>query len=178
MKDTLDHRKRGAMENLEEFQIPKDAIEKLQDPEFLRKQVEEGKTFQEILGYNLETMEKFYTAACNLFQKQEYRQAADAFIFLSTLNPFVPTYWLGLGMSQQLDEEYRTALLAYGMAILTDVQNPLPHYHSGFCYRMLGEYENAKTSLDLAITTCNDFQEYGWLKQRSQIARHALEKSH
>ena len=38
--------------------------------------------------YSVDTMEKFYQGAYNLFQQQEYRKAADAFVFPTTLNPF------------------------------------------------------------------------------------------
>ncbi|MFQ5730114.1 MAG: CesD/SycD/LcrH family type III secretion system chaperone, partial [Waddliaceae bacterium] len=82
------------MENMEEYKIPEEAIEKLKDPEVIRRQIEEGKTFQEIIGYSVDTMEKFYQGAYNLFQQQEYRKAADAFVFLTTLNPYVHNYWL------------------------------------------------------------------------------------
>lgn len=165
------------MENLDEFQIPRDALEKIKDPELLRKQIEEGKTFQEILGYSQETMDKFYAAARQLFQKQEYRDSADAFIFLSTLNPYVPTYWLGLGMSQQLEGEYQASLLAYGMVMLTDPKNPVPHYHSAVCYKAIGEREvTVSTALDLAITLCGDLEEYQALKERAESAKNSLKK--
>lgn len=156
--------------------IPNEALERLKDPEVVRRQVKEGKTFQEILGYSNEDMEKFYQAAYGLFQKQEYQKAADAFVFLTTLNPYVHSYWLGLGMSEQLGGGYQGALLAYAMAILTNVENPVAHYHSGSCYRMLQDDENALQSFEMALRCAGDAEEFDNLKERARVAKAALEK--
>lgn len=162
------------MENMEEYLIPEEALEKLKDPSVIREQVKEGKTFQEILGYTQESMERFYGAAYQLFQKQEYQKAADAFVFLTTLNPYVHNYWLGLGMSEQLNGSYQGGLLAYAMAILTDAENPLPHYHSGNCYRGLSDDMNAFQSYELTIRFCGDKPEYSVLKEQATKAKDSL----
>jgi len=163
-------------ENVGEYFIPKEALEKLKDPEVIRRQVKEGKTFQEIIGYKQDSMEKFYNTAHQLFQKQEYQKAADAFVFLTTLNPYVHNYWLGLGMSEQLTENYQGALLAYAMAILTDVENPITHYQSGNCYRALNEETNAIQSYDMAIRCAADSPEHENIKERASKAKEELEK--
>src|ERR1700733_5711418 len=152
------------MDHLEEFKIPEEALSRLKDPAYLQKQVAEGKSFQEILGFSFETMNKFYSAAYNLFQKQQYAEASDAFVFLTTLNPRVHTYWLGLGMSEQLNEEFDAALLAYSMAILTDEANPLPHYHSASCYFAIHDKENTIISLEMALQRAGEKVEYATIK--------------
>lgn len=164
------------MDNMEEYNIPEEAIEKLKDPEILRRQMEEGKTFQEIIGYTDETMEKFYKVAYHLFQQQEYQKAADAFIFLTTLNPNIHSYWLGLGMSEQLCGGYQGALLAYAMAILTDVESPTAHYHSATCYRILHDNESALQSLEMAVRCAGDKTDFAHLKERAVSAKLELEK--
>lgn len=157
-----------------EFEIPSDALEKMKDPAHIKKQVEEGKTFQEILGYSSETMDKFYDAAHHLFQKQQYEEAADAFVFLTTLNPKVHSYWLGLGMSEQLIEEHDSALLAYGMAILTNMENPLPHYHSASCYHALQDRNSAIISLELAIRQAEGREEFSLIKEKAEALLNKL----
>ncbi len=140
------------MDHIERNDIPEEAMEKLRDPELIQKQVSEGKTFQEILGYTSEKMEKFYEGAYNLFQMQEYEKASDAFIFLTTLNPYVHSYWLGLGMAEQLKDHYNSALMAYSMANLTNMENPIPHYHSAKCYLALGDKINAMIALETTLS--------------------------
>jgi len=162
------------MEHMDEYKIPEDAVERLKDPEVIRKQMQEGKTFQEIIGFSPEKMEKFYHIAHNLFLKQEYQKAADAFIFLTTLNPYVHNYWLGLGMSEQLYGGYQGALLAYAMAIMTDVDSPVAHYHSASCYRALDDQQSALRSLDLAIQCSGNTEEHKKLKEQALSAKNAL----
>lgn len=165
------------MEHLDEFQISKEALEKLKDPLHIKKQVDAGKTFQEILGYSIQTMDKFYEAAYSLFQKQQYEEAADAFVFLTTLNPKVHNYWLGLGMSEQLNEEYDAALMAYSMAIVTNAENPLPHYHSATCYRAVHDKESALLALELAIKHAGDHENHSAIKVHAQQAYDKLKKT-
>lgn len=165
------------MEDVEEYKIPEEALEKLKDPEVIRKQVKEGKTFQEIIGYSTETMEKFYGIARSLFERQEYNKAADAFVFLTTINPYVHNYWLGLGMSEQLNGGFQGALLAYAMAILTNPENPAAHYQSASCYRSLGDTKNAIMSFELAARCSGEEEEYSALKSQAEAAIKALKKS-
>lgn len=165
------------MENVEEFTIPEDALERLKDPAVIKQQMKEGKTFQEIIGYSSETMEKFYQVAYSLFQKQEYNKAADSFIFLTTLNPYVHNYWLGLGMAEQLGGTYQGALLAYAMAVLTNIENPTPHYQSASCYRQLNDLENAVMSYEMAARYCGDQPEYADIKAQSHAAIEVIQRS-
>jgi len=166
----------GAMDELEEFKIPEEAVEKLQDPEVLQEHLAEGRTFQEILEYSDETMEKFYHAAYNLFQNGLYHEAADAFVFLTTLNPYVHNFWLGLGMSEQRNEDYEAALVAYGMATMTDMDSPVPHYHSGHCYYLMGEYDTSVSVLDITIELCADAEEHASLKKDALTAKERVQK--
>ncbi|MGA8163516.1 MAG: SycD/LcrH family type III secretion system chaperone [Waddliaceae bacterium] len=161
---------------MEEYKIPKEALENLKDPEVIRRQMEEGKTFQEIIGYTTEAMEKFYRIARKLFEQQEYRRSADAFIFMTTLNPMVHSYWLGLGMSEHLDGDYQGALLAYAMAILTNVENPIPHYHSASCYQALGDDESAMGSLEIVIRCAEGKEEHIGLKEQAVKIKEALKR--
>lgn len=164
------------IENMDEYKIPKDALEKLKDPELLRRKINEGKVLQEIIGYTPETMEKFYQIAYNLFQHQHYQEAGDAFIFLTTLNPYVYNYWLGLGMCEQLCNKFDGALIAYATSILIQVENPISHYHSATCYEALNDPGNAIASLELAIMYAGEKPEYETIKRHAIAARDALKK--
>jgi type III secretion system low calcium response chaperone LcrH/SycD len=162
--------------NIEEFQLSADALEKIKDPESIRRYFEEGKTFQEILGYSDISMEKLYRAAYTLFQQRRYQECSDAFTFLTTINPYVHNYWLGLGMSEQMVEDYEGALVAYAMATMTDLRNPIPHYHSANCYALLGDPDSAITSLDLAMERAANQEECQDFKRASQELRQKLLK--
>ncbi len=162
------------MEDLEEFMIPKEAMEKLNDPELLRRYIEEGKTFQDILGYKQESMDKFYDVACNLYRNHRYKSASDAFLFLTTLNPYVPEYWLGQGMCEQVNEEYKQALVAYSMAILGDRDMPVAHYHSAACHNGLGDVHAALACLERTLLICGDKEQHAAIKVQAQRSKDLL----
>lgn len=164
------------MQESEEFKIPEIGREILNDPLKLQQQIASGKTFQEIVGYSDETMSKFYRAARRLFEKQRYEESSDAFIFLTTMNPFVHHYWLGLGMSEQLMDEHFGALIAYNMAILIDKENPIPHYHSATCHKALHDFENARICLDHVVSLAADRQEHSQIKQQAIAAKQSLSR--
>ena len=106
--------------------------------------------------FNAETLEKFYEAAYRIFQRQEFEKAADAFFFLVATNPSEHRFWCCLGLCEQLRQRYRQAIEAHGMAIITNVDNPYPHFHSALCYRELGQYQDALAALELAIEYAGD----------------------
>jgi type III secretion system low calcium response chaperone LcrH/SycD len=153
------------MENIEEFEIPEDVREKLQDPEYFGQQIQEGKSLQEILEFSDEKLEIFYQQASRLYQKNRFKESIEAFTFLTTLNPFVANFWLGLGMSEQRLEEYSDALLAFAMAMMADPASPLPHYQTALCYRAMGEKESALGALELALMRSGD-NEWQHLKEK------------
>lgn len=163
-------------ENLEEFLIPEEAFARLSDPEVLKRYVEEGKTFQEIIGYSDETMHKFYLAARALFEAQRYKEASDAFLFLTTLDPFSSTYWIGMGLCEQVNEDYQSALVAYGMAVLSNQDDPYAHYYSASCYYGLRDYDNAFNSIEQALQCVKD-ADMG-LKEQILISKSRLVKQH
>lgn len=164
------------MENAapDEFHIPHEHLARLNDPEVLRRYVEEGKTFQEILEFDEKTMQDFYRVARNLLDRNQSQDAVDAFLFLTTLNPFVSAYWVGLGMCEQLQEEYKRALVAYAMAQVTDRTNPIPQYYSAACHHALGETDRALTCLEKAIEDADEYDAFASVKMRALIAQKAL----
>jgi type III secretion system low calcium response chaperone LcrH/SycD len=163
-------------DNLEEFKLSDEIIKRLKDPDFLRRELAEGKSLQEIFNYTDDAMAIFYKAAYNLFQAQSYKESSDAFFFLTNLNPYVSTYWLGLGMSEHLNSDYHAALIAYGMVSMIDAMDPLPHYHAASCYRALQDVENALASYELAIAVAGDVDTHASLKKQALSAKEALLK--
>lgn len=162
------------MSQQDEFHIPESGREILEDPEKLQQYVKSGKTIQEMIGFSQQTMHKFYSAACRLFEKQKYEEASDAFIFLTTMNPFVHSYWLGLGMSEHMIEAYSEALLAYNMAIVVDKTNPISYYHAASCHRALNDVEKALISLNHSIHAAGNNETYAQIKNQALSARKSM----
>lgn len=164
------------MENLGEFEIPKEIKERLQDPDVFRQHILEGKSLQEILGFDDGKLEIFYQKASSLYGESRFQEAREAFTFLTTLNPFVANFWVGLGMAEQRLEEFNGALLAFAMAMMADSLSPLPHYHTALCYRSLGDPENALGSLDLALMRVMGNEEWSALREKALLLKERIKE--
>lgn len=163
-------------DDLSEFQLSKKAKAKLKNQKLLEKELAEGKTAQEIMEFSDETMAKFYNAAYLLFEHKRYQDAANAFLFLATLNPHRHEYWLGLGMATQLSQDYESAIDAYELAALCDISSPVPYFYLAKCLFAIHDRESALQALNLAIETADDLEEYTELKHQAELAKEMLLK--
>jgi type III secretion system low calcium response chaperone LcrH/SycD len=164
-------------DDLSEFQLSKEAKERLKNKKFLQKELEAGKTAQEIMGFSDATMAKFYGAAYRLFEHQRHEDAANAFLFLATLNPYNHDYWLGLGMSLQLCHDFEAAIDAYELAAICNIDSPVPFFYLAKCLFAIHDRESALQALNLAIETANEIEEYAELKKQALAARQILMQS-
>ena len=164
-------------DDLDEFKLSKKAKEKLKNKELLKKELAKGKTPQEILGFKNETMAKFYRAAYQLFEHKRYIDAANAFLFLVTLNTHNHDYWLGLGMSVQLCGDYEGAIDAYEMAAVTDVESPVPYFYLAKCLFAIHDRESALQALELAIEYAEGQDQYDDLIDQVKAAKALLLKN-
>ncbi|MBA3816801.1 MAG: SycD/LcrH family type III secretion system chaperone [Parachlamydiaceae bacterium] len=163
-------------DDLGEFKISKKIKQKLKNKALLKKEFAEGKTAQQIMGFTDETMAKFYKAAYHLFENRHHSDAANAFLFLVTLNPYNHDYWLGLGMSTQMCGDYEAAIDAYEMAAISDISSPVPYFYLAKCLFAMHDRESALQALDLALEYAGDSSEYEELKQQANAARTILLK--
>ena len=164
------------LDELAEFKLSKKVQEKIKDKEFLRKELTEGKTAQEILEFADTSMAKFYRAAHHLFDNKRVVDAANAFLFLVTLNPHNHDYWLGFGMATQLCGDFEGAIDAYEMAAAADSLNPVPYFYLAKCLFAIHDRESALQALDLAIEYAEESDEFTELKHQAIAARQLLLK--
>lgn len=140
----------------EEMRIPEEGLDNLKTPEVVRKYIDQGKSLQEIIGYSDDVMDELYQSACMVFKEGHFQEAQDGFLFLTTLNPYVYAYWLGLAMSYQHLEEYEQAILAYECAIAIHQEKPAPYFFVGVCHQLIGETQQALSNLDKAKLRCKE----------------------
>jgi type III secretion system low calcium response chaperone LcrH/SycD len=163
-------------DELAEFKLSKKAKEKLKNKKLLKKELSEGKTPQEIMGFSDETMAKFYGAAYKLFEHQRYQEAMNAFVFLVTLNSYNADYWLGLGMASQITGDHEMAIDAYEMAAICTLDNPVPYFYLAKCLFAIHDRESALQALSLALEYAGDLPEYTELKMQALAAQKLLLK--
>lgn len=161
---------------LQEFEIAKQIKKKLCDKSRLKQEITSGKCIQEILGFTEETMGKFYTAALRIFEKQNYVDAGNGFLFLVTLNPYHYDYWLGLGASTQHCNDYEAAVDAYEMAAICQIENPVPYFHLAKCLFAMHDRTSALQAIELALEYSENQDEYEELHRQAKAAKTTLLK--
>lgn len=159
-----------------EFEISHELQTKISDHTWLKAQFNEGKTIQNILGFDETTMDKFYTSACKIYENKKYTEAADAFFFLVTLNPYHYDYWIGLGAATQWCEDYESAVDAYEMAAICHLDNPIPYFHLAKCLFAMHDRESAIQAIDLALEYAEDRSDYAEIYQQAKTAKALLLK--
>lgn len=128
-------------------------------------------TLQEELGISPEVMKRYYQRATQLFEGGD-DSAADAFLFLATLNPNDKDYWISLGTAEQRRGKNREALQAFGMACIADPDSAIPHLCAAECYVDMDELHKAVESLRLAFSGGQEIREMQAVKQKvSDLAR-------
>jgi type III secretion system low calcium response chaperone LcrH/SycD len=115
-----------------------------------------GISEKEISPIPLEQEHSFYATAFGLYEKGDYRSAAQLFTQLVLTDPFSEHYWQALASSRQMAQEYLAALHAWSLVLLLKEGDPLPHFHAAECFLSLGDKEEALKALDAALAFCKD----------------------
>ncbi|MGK5595042.1 MAG: SycD/LcrH family type III secretion system chaperone [Parachlamydiaceae bacterium] len=161
-------------DDLNEFKLSRKAKARLKNKELLKRWLAKGKTAQEILDFSESAMLKFYQAAYHLLEHQRHEDAANAFLFLVTLNPYHHDYWIGLGMASQLCQDYEMAIDAYEMAAVCRIEDPTPYLYLAKCLFAIHDRSSALLALDLAIDYAGDNETFKDLKKQAQQAKKIL----
>lgn len=159
-----------------EFEISEDVCNQLKNEQWLKNAIFAGKTPQEIVGFSEGTMNKFYEAACHLFETKRYEEASNAFLFLVTMNSFHYDYWLGLGSSLQSCGDHETAIDAYELAAICSLDNPVPYIHLAKCLFAMHDRDSALQAIELALEYSADLEEYGDIYKQALAAKALLIK--
>lgn len=161
-------------DEFEEFKLSKKVKARLKNKSLLKKWFAKGKSAQEILEFSDSTMLKFYQAAYVLLEHKRYEDAANAFLFLITLNPYHHDYWIGLGMASQLLQDFELAIDAYEMAAVCRVEDPTPYFYLAKCLFAIHDRSSALLALDLAIEYAGTNEKFKDLKKQAQQAKKIL----
>lgn len=122
-----------------------------------------------------EKEEAIYGQAYLLYNTGRYREAADIFRVLITLNSTEPKYMVGLAACFHMLKEYEAAISTYTICSFLDPQNPVPHFHLSDCFIELKDPLSAKAALLEAIQKAGDQPQFKTLKERSEIMLRGLE---
>lgn len=130
--------------------LPLDKILQFTDVEGMSAELnkDEGKVWYEVIGLTKDQMTKLYETARGLFEKKRYKDAADAFFTLISLNAKEYGMWFGYGMAKKLEKEnLELALDAFSIANTLLPGKAEPFIHAAECYIELGDRSEAERCL-------------------------------
>ena len=136
--------------NLEEFILDEEAMERISDEEVLSKHLEEGRPLQELFGFSDEVTAEFYETAKNILEQKRFQEAINAFVFLTTINPYMSDFWVGLGMAHQQNNQHDDAMFAYSVAFNLDGREIFPYILAAQCCMEIKDFEQALQVVEAA----------------------------
>lgn len=107
-------------------------------------------SLQSLIGITEETITHIYEVGIRLFGKMDFHKASDVFYLVTMIDYLRHNGWISLGLCEMENGHYEQALEAFGMANVTDIDNPLPYITSAECAIALGKDHDAKQFLNLA----------------------------
>ena len=146
----------------------------VQDPEQVQKFKDDGILFQQAFGFTESQMQDFYQFARWLCEQERFQDASDVFLVLTALNPYVGHFWLGLGLCDKIEGDYKSALFDYSMAMAVDKENAFVYYNIADCYYRLGDFNSAKEFVELCIEKCPLSSDYEGLEQEAMKFKEKL----
>lgn len=161
---------------ISELLLSKKTQAKLENEKEVQKELAEGKNIDDILEISPDQMQILYKAACHLFEEHHYADAADAFLFLITLNFQNSQFWIGLGMSTQMSGNFESAIDAYELAAIYEPENPIPYFYLAKCLFAMHERQSASLALEMAIQYAGDIEQFQELKTKALEAQLQLKK--
>lgn len=158
-----------------DFTISQETQKLISNKDWVQKQLLDGKSVQEMLGFSDEVMNQFYTNACQIFENKRYDDASNAFLFLVTINPYHYDYWLGLGAATQHSHDYEAAIDAYEMAAICQLDNPIPYFHLANCLFAMHDRDNALKAIEMVLEYSQENDEFSDLRRKAMAAKGVLE---
>jgi len=163
------------METITEFEINVDKVNQLLHSNRWEQMISEGCTAQKMLDISDKVLQRYYAAAEQLLQEQNWIEAKNAFSFLTFLNPCMHHFWVGLGIAEQAQGHFHEAVQAYIMGTVTNAEDPVVHANAFQCYSALKQEGHALESFYKAIECCSDKPEFAAIRTKTMQYKRQLD---
>lgn len=127
-----------------------------------------GATLRDLRGLTDANMEALYALAYSEYNQANYDKALDLFRMLCNLDHLEHRFWLGLGATRQMQRDYQHAIEAYVMAMMLDIDQPIPPLHMAECQLAIGDRESAETSFEYAVHAAGDKPQFQTIKHQAE----------
>lgn len=121
---------------------------------------ENAEPLQEMIGLSPKTYDLFYAAGRDLYEQNAFEKAADVFFLMTIFNYCYSNVWISLGLSEQKCGRFESALKAFAMAVMTNIDSPEPYLCAADCCLAMNDLAEAKIYLDEAMIRLNKDSQY------------------
>ncbi len=132
-------------------------------------EVLKGRTIREVMHYNDDYMEGFYTQGYQFYRSGKYDNAYTAFEYLNKLDPWVYKYHFGMCSAAHMDKRYADAAQLYYRLAVLHPDRPEPLYHSIDCYLQLGDPISALGVSGATESRAKNKPEYAEIYERCKM---------
>ncbi|MCB1136741.1 MAG: hypothetical protein KDK78_10770, partial [Chlamydiia bacterium] len=135
--------------DLEDYLVEPEKLAVLQQPEKVMELMQNGQTMQDILGFKDEVLMEFYEIASDFFDEERYEDALNAFVFLSSVNSYIPEFWIAMGMTQERLMKFNEAFQSYSMAAMVSGPEILAYQMAVECADKIDTPQRVSEILDI-----------------------------
>lgn len=104
--------------------------------------------------FSEDQLEQVYTMAYQNIEQGQYEKALPLFNFLVMYRPTSKRYLMGLGVTQQMLQNYAFALRAFSFIGALHPDSPPAFLHIAQCYLSMGDVEKALEALQVLLDYC------------------------
>ncbi len=128
---------------------------------------------QQIFGISDSSLVLIYQLAHKFVADKQYENALDVLVFLVTLAPDSPAFWLALGVCMQALETHQDAIVMFDIAKTLNPTDPSPCIYAAESYLKMGDKDKAKEEIATVESILKDAEPGPW-KDVLAIVKNAL----
>ncbi len=121
----------------------------------LKKILKGGASSKEIVNiicdFSPDVLLLFYEIGIFFYEEALYEKSINAFIFLTTINPRVQSFWIGLGLAHEKNLNFEKAIESFETAFNSDPKDFSPYYGLMRCCETIKDFKKIEDLLNAAI---------------------------
>jgi tetratricopeptide (TPR) repeat protein len=136
---------------LQSFKINENAKAILRTKEFWQKNLENLTIIKSIINYEDDVLISLYSLATYFFKEKRYQESIKVYTFLCFLNPSISSFWNGIGLAFEANDQLFEAMEAFEKAVPLEPSKFTPYISLIRCSEKVNEFSKVKTMLIKAL---------------------------
>lgn len=139
--------------------------------EFIAKKFLRGEvTLADLLNLDDQEIEVIFLMGHYLYNYGKYQPALNVFSVLTLYKPFVSRYWRAAGAANQALKKYKEAIVAYDMALTTNLNDVISYTYRGESKIQAGLQDEGIEDLKMAVQVGAEQAFYGqWVNRAKTL---------